>query len=361
MTAGQYLQRQDKTPRPDRTFGQTAPILIRKGLAPVPVGGDDGKTPLMKGWQKRRWWHSDQSINEIIDKFPTANIGIVTGRPSAVTVIDIDSPDPDTIERINLQFGRTPLITATPSGGRHLWYRYSGERKANLRPDLPVDVQTDGAFIVVPPSVRPTGEFAGKHYEFIAGGWESLSGLPPIGESALKQPGNRNGNVSRLRPTEKGRRNAALFRYCLQQAPYCDTIEDILDVAHTENETYLPPLAYAEVFKTARSAFQYEVEGRNWIGREGYSTTTKTDIDRLNGIDPKRGGDALMLLNVLNIAHCARAEPFAVAPRAMANKTLPWSHQRITAARDVLLRAGFLKKVKKGGAYRGDVSLYELS
>src|SRR5436190_17809511 len=56
-----------------------------------------------------RWWH----------RWPLADVAIACGAPSFIVVIDIDSPA-EVPELLNL----TTLCASTPSGGRHLYYRY---------------------------------------------------------------------------------------------------------------------------------------------------------------------------------------------------------------------------------------------
>jgi hypothetical protein len=108
-----------------------------------------------------RWLSPDSpALQTWAEKFPDANIGILT-KLSGVTIIDVDSPDLS--EDMANRFGPTPMITGTPSGGQHRWYRGTGERSTNLRRSegLAVDVKAGGdsrgGFVVVPPSLRPSG------------------------------------------------------------------------------------------------------------------------------------------------------------------------------------------------------------
>src|SRR2546425_678030 len=110
-------------------FTAAAPSLAAAGLTVLPLGGDDGKVPLIK-WANWKRHPGLAFIRALIKEHPDANIGVVCGL-SGVTVVDIDDLDlmPLMIER----FGDTPLRTNTPSGGVHLWYRNSGEGCQNLR------------------------------------------------------------------------------------------------------------------------------------------------------------------------------------------------------------------------------------
>src|SRR5215203_6771818 len=106
------------------------------------------------------------------------------------------------------RFGETPLQTRTPSGGAHLWYRSSGEGCSNLHnEDLAVDIKGIGGQVVVPPSIRPSGVHAGRAYEFLAGSWDDLAGLPKIRPGSL--PGRDAGPV-RLRAVKDGHRGTTL-------------------------------------------------------------------------------------------------------------------------------------------------------
>ncbi len=90
-------------------------------------------------------------MRQLVERFPNANIGIVTGL-SNLTIVDID--DPNLVDDMLLRFGETPIITQSPSRGAHLWYTSTGERNANLRvsANLPVDIKGKGGILVIPPS-----------------------------------------------------------------------------------------------------------------------------------------------------------------------------------------------------------------
>src|SRR5262249_20900783 len=165
-------------------------------------------------------------------RWPDANIGIVTGRE--VVVVDIDSDAPSLVDQMIERFGPTPLQVRTPSGGRHFFYRASGERCSTLRPDAPVDIKGIGGYVVAPPSIRPNGQFAGRQYEIIAGSWDDLSRLPPLRLDSLAIVETENDNKPiPLRAIRRGARNKHLFRVLLRHTPYCDDFEALLDVART--------------------------------------------------------------------------------------------------------------------------------
>jgi hypothetical protein len=119
-------------------FAGAAETLWRAGLAPIPVGGEDGKVPLVTSFTKWKRRPGLKVIRKWIVKYPAANVGVVTGSLSRVSVVDVDSADPMVQQQMVEQFGDTPLKTGTSRGGLHLWYRHNGEASANLSPQMPV-------------------------------------------------------------------------------------------------------------------------------------------------------------------------------------------------------------------------------
>ena len=95
----------------------------------------------------------------------------------------MDVDEPELVETMLERFGDTPLITRTPSGGAHLWYRKVGEVKSStLGPSLAVDIKADGGQVIVPPSFNRQ---SGVPYEFERGSWDDLTRLPPFRKEAL--------------------------------------------------------------------------------------------------------------------------------------------------------------------------------
>lgn len=144
------------------------------GYSVIPVGKD--KKPLVKSWleyQKRRatdeelasWWSEEG-----------AQIGIVTGRISNLSVVDIDQPDGE-----KLLLGISPdiasgIVVLTPRGGKHLYFAYA-EGIRNRAGAIPgTDLRGEGGYVVAPPSVGMNG----KRYDWVDGlPFTELPKLPP--------------------------------------------------------------------------------------------------------------------------------------------------------------------------------------
>ncbi|MBP3672556.1 MAG: bifunctional DNA primase/polymerase [Oscillospiraceae bacterium] len=132
------------------------------GLAVVPITAGT-KHPPMKAWQKeatqdpekiRQWW----------SRWPDSGVGVVTGEKSGgLAVIDLDEHPEDGRRGVELlqtwerENGRLPetWTATTGSGGRHLFFKLQGSMKRQQHLyDYQVDFQTDGALVILPPTIH---------------------------------------------------------------------------------------------------------------------------------------------------------------------------------------------------------------
>jgi hypothetical protein len=345
-------------------FAGYARQFFDAGLFVTPTAGQDGKRPILKGYQKRRL--GPDEIDAIAARHPHANLAIVTGL-SKVAVIDVDDASDQALYDALDRFGKSPLIVKTAGrGGHQIYYRGNPSiRPLNFRSSegVPMELRVDGNIVVAPPSKNP---MTGRHYEFVTGSIEDVADLPAINTSSLPQIGvtarlDRKLHEDVRRRIEVGERNNWLFGQCLRHAPACDDFVALLDVAQTRNEDYFgEPLGDSEVVKTARSAWRYQEESRNWVGSAARLVVTKTGLLELAAL----GADALLLACLLRLEHgarMARSETFALDTRAMESAdTIPgWSRSRYQRTIKALLEASALTRVRRGTA-RGDPSQYRI-
>ena len=106
----------------------------------------------------QRWWRL----------WPSANIGIATGRESDLVVIDIDPPaGEDSINALaNKDRALPPTLTVrTGSGGSHLYFRHPGRSLPNTTARIPgfdeplpgIDLRAENGYVVAPPSAHISG------------------------------------------------------------------------------------------------------------------------------------------------------------------------------------------------------------
>ena len=230
----------------------------------------------------------------------------------------------------------------------------------NLRPSegLAVDIKGLGGLIIAPPSISAQ---IGRGYRFHTGSWAELSELPVIRADTLRG-GHAPDRQSRAMQsdqtsrTEVGQRNDTLFRELLKHAPHCDEFDALLDVAETKNNfAFASPLPDSEVVATARSAWRYEQENRNWVGRSPRTVLTREELFFF--AHHKAGGDALILWAYLDGQHSGRGA-FTVDRQAMAaaNVLPDWTAWRYRRTLDTLRALGLLVRVG-GGERRADKTL----
>lgn len=328
-------------------FGQHAATYADAGLPAFPVDARN-KRPSVRGWQnasprRARTWASIPKLGE------ADGLGIVMGKPSGLTEIDVDGVGEAWLALAVERFGETPVVIRTASGKAKLWYRHNGEGR-HIRPfqGQPIDVLGNG-FTIAPPSWR---EDLAASYAFRSGNLDDIANLPKLRAEALDIAGGR-----AARRVLSGERNQSLWRYCMAQARYCDCLDDLIDVAQTWAGAFPEPLGASEIDGCARSAWKYQTTGRNYLG---VHKPQVTDGDRIMDdlIDQPA---AFTLFQMFQRWH-SRRPTFAIAPRAMSEAgSPPWSRHRIERARDVLLERGFIEEVAAPDARRRKTGLYRLN
>jgi len=100
----------------------------------------------------REWWRNGSGYN----------VGVATGEGSGIVVIDLDGPEGrESWAALEQEHGAVKTLsqqTGRADGGMQLVFRHPGVavgNRAAVRPGI--DVRGDGGYIVVPPSVHPTG------------------------------------------------------------------------------------------------------------------------------------------------------------------------------------------------------------
>ena len=128
---------------------EAALIYAGLGLAVVPIRKGT-KQPPMKAWQKEAT-QDPEKIREWWDRWPEAGVGVVTGEKSGgLAVIDLDEHPEDGRRGVELL---------------EAWERENGDpmkRQQHLYSSQ-VDFQTDGALVILPPTVHAK---TGRRYKW---------------------------------------------------------------------------------------------------------------------------------------------------------------------------------------------------
>lgn len=123
-----------------------------------------GKQPLVswRDYQKKR--ATPDEVRAWFEKWPNANVGIVTGQISNLVVLDIDRAHhgEDSLADMETRHGPLPeTVTAlSGGGGRHFYFAASADpvplrSRVGIAPGI--DVRAEGGMVVAPPSHHPSG------------------------------------------------------------------------------------------------------------------------------------------------------------------------------------------------------------
>jgi len=134
-----------------------------------------GKHPQVTHWPK--WATKDEyKIRQYWQFYPSANVGIVAGNGLHVLDVDTKSGGIETLEELDMLYGKIKTLTVrTGSGGLHK-YMYSKKlRVGNKVGFLPgLDWKSERGFVVAPPSIHSSG----NQYKVLEPKGDSLAEVP---------------------------------------------------------------------------------------------------------------------------------------------------------------------------------------
>lgn len=140
-----------------------------------PVFPCHGKEPVVEGG-----FHSATTDAERLRAwFGPRNIGFVPGRAGLI-VLDFDGPEGEA-SALRLGLLSEPTLAVLTRRGRHLYYRHPGGTIGNRKLAAGIDVRADKGYVLLPPSVHPSG-----HVYAWVGKVSEILPLPPLALSALR-------------------------------------------------------------------------------------------------------------------------------------------------------------------------------
>lgn len=163
-------------------FADNARNYWAVGLQAIPLY-PKSKRPMMNDWSQ----FADKEIpqatrNEWIDNNPTANMGLVLGVTSGITVIDIDTDDPTLYAAIMAVLPPSPWARKGRKG-MMLAYKFNGiktHRVKNASGETLVECLSSRTQCVLPPSIHPN---TGAAYESNTNLYEVLGQLQYLPEN----------------------------------------------------------------------------------------------------------------------------------------------------------------------------------
>lgn len=133
------------------------------GLAVIPCKGKD-KSPLLKGWNKRKNPPTESEIEDWMSKYHLPNIGLVLGNESGIVGVDIDGKEAgNRFMEISSEEDRKTWHYSTPGGGERFLYQAPKGFKGKKYREPFGEEHSEMAFLgagqqtILPPSIHPNG------------------------------------------------------------------------------------------------------------------------------------------------------------------------------------------------------------
>jgi len=255
-----YGEGERKNMSETRTMQSNAFKLHAGGYCVIPVGKD--KKPLIATWKSyQHKLPTDEEVLKWWKKWPNANIGIVTGKISGITVVDVDVYKGGSISKFPNTF-----TVKTGNGGYHLYYKYQPgfTVSASAYPDLPfTDIRGDGGYVVGPYS---TTDYEDKDGKRVGGAYEVINNIPlspfPLRlfpKTKLKR------TLSSTIGVTSGSRNDSIASFIgklLQSSQESEWESEVWPAVERANATYKPPLPPKELRTTFDSIVKKDLARR---------------------------------------------------------------------------------------------------
>jgi hypothetical protein len=241
----------------------SALAYARRGWSVIPLWARE-KRPLIPWAPYQRHRSDEAEIRRWFRRWPSANVGVVTGAISSLVVIDVDPlhGGDHSLEALEQAHGALPdtIRAATGGGGLHVYLAHPGGLVANkVGLVAGIDVRGDGGFVVAPPSVHPSG----RRYAWLPPGLPDEAQPAPIPTWLLQlireggyRPGHTLAHWRRLvkEGVQEGERNSSIASLAGHLFWHGVDPEVILDLLLCWNaKRCRPPLSEDEVARTVES------------------------------------------------------------------------------------------------------------
>ena len=247
------------------TCHEQAKILAAMGCSVIPLR-PHGKEPLARVLPNGSWADfqnriaSDDEIDEWFRREPQANLGLVCGAVSGVVAVDVDGEDGQAWFKANMPRPNRYQQTSSPHKF-HAFYKHPrGDCRIPpaVRIEKEIDVRGDGSYVVIAPSIHPSGaQYSLRELE----GFTGIDSLVPVPDLTLDKQKDGSFKVAVSAPegtgdlhAAQGARNETLTSLCGRMYARGCSADEVVAFAHGWNAQYCePPLPAKEVETVARS------------------------------------------------------------------------------------------------------------
>lgn len=311
-----------------------------------------GKHPRFKWTERQKTPYTVAELIEIWEKYPNANVGIVTGAVSNVLVLDIDGESGlKSLEDVGLPFEDLPEspTVKTGGGGLHVYYRYpeNGDAQTKAGVLTNVDIRGKGGFVVAPPSIHLSGE----EYSWVDG--RSIFDIDPVDadlsllfedEPVDAQPKSGTRWFERMiAGVDEGKRNEAATRLSGRYLQKGLSNAEVKFILMAWNSVNIPPMTEKEIDQIIKSVSKLDAENlghndvKKWL--EDTLGMEVTSIKRITGDDPRvilefnEGTANISTAQLLSPSHFQQeiAAATKIVLRKLTSKTIP-THDQLAQA-----------------------------
>jgi len=229
--------------------------LRRYNFSVIPVGQDKKPIPgfSWKAFQERR--ANEVEIKGFWTLYPQAQVAIVTGAISNLSVIDVDSEEGMENLAPFLPNPFTPPMVFTPRGGYHFYCRHDPRVSSKVGVIPGTDLRAEGGYVVAPPSLGVNGS---KYSWDQDSNLESIS-IPPLPSAYIEKVAGS----AYIQPLAKatgdfmtvGRRNNDLFHSLYSMTKLVDATE-LRSIALQLGRTAKPPMDEREIEIVLKSVLE---------------------------------------------------------------------------------------------------------
>ena len=216
----------------------------------------NNKIPIEINWTNKEHKNPIEWKEWINDE---GNIGVKTGKVSNITVLDIDDKVPSVLEKyLDL------TLTQKTNKGYHIFFKYDSELPNSRIIENKIDIQNDGAQVVIAPSVveqirrkinfRNIIPFPKEVKEWIKSKVKKTS---KVSKKEVNIEDLKNLNIGNVKGFEKGNRNNALLKFggVLRKELQPNEVNFVLKLINSKFCN--PPLPEKEVNNISRSLERY--------------------------------------------------------------------------------------------------------
>lgn len=204
-----------------------------------------------------KWWHA----------WPYANIALICGHISGVVVLDVDAPEQ--CESLIVSVPETAI--SKTSRGKHFFFKYPpGHTIPPSFRGKGFDFQSDGKYVILPPSEHSSGVF----YEWLINPWaliEPFAELPiELYNTAQMYSGGGSGGFTPItnmdgyfQGAKEGERHNAAVRLCGYLIKNGREYDEVLCTMFGWNLKNVSPLPTKEVKTIVDTLFQSDARRKN--------------------------------------------------------------------------------------------------